>query len=208
MFLGVKQIVMVQYFPATGNYIVHYQGAESEHFVSDADIHNHDISAFIAECLRDHNYHESTIHMHTSQIAGKNTVPLRQIIYCRSFISKDQETKGQGGSDINWVLWVPASKKLTVNSGALSASKDFMIETLEDAPPGVVSFMEACTEGHLVALSDHHCEPDYSGPEVTMNNVDEYFFSTGKIIYGFQHNRVGPFTKEDAAAIGISWNGN
>ena len=205
MYLGFKPIIMVQHFPATGNYIVHFQGAECEHFVSDADFQNVEIQEFIADCQRNHNYHESTIHMHTSQIAGKDTVPLRQIIYCRNFVSKEHEVTQKQGGGINWVLWVPSSRKLTVNSGALNASKDFIIDELDEAPGGVIEFMEACIANGMVALSDHHCEPDYSGPEVKMNDVDEYFFSTGKIIYGFQHNRVTTLTKEDANAIGISW---
>lgn len=207
MYIGAKRVVMVQYFPATNNYIVHFEGAGCEHYVCDEDIHNSNISEFITDCLRSHCYHESTIHMHTNQLNGKTTVPLRQVIYCRSFASEESVQPARKDTDINWVLWSPANKKLTINSGVLGVSKDFIVGELKDAPEGIVDFMSACTDGQHVALYDYHCEPDYSGPAVTMKTIDEYFFSMGKIIYGFQHNQVRLVTKEDAERIGIQFCG-
>lgn len=207
MFIGTKRVAMVQFFPATNNYIVHFEGAGCEHFLSDAGICSNHINEFITDCLRNKCYHESTIHMPNSQVDGKKTIPMRQVIYCRSFSAEDVPNPVSGEMEFNWVLWVPTSHKLTINSGSLGASKDFIVASLKDAPDGVVDFMSACTDGRHVALSDHHCEPDYSGEEVCMKTIDEYFFSTGKVIYGFQHNQVRPITKEDTEAIGIEFYG-
>lgn len=210
MDLGLKQVILVQYFPATGNYIVHYQGGESEHFIAENDIHSVGVNAFINECLKCGYYHENTVHMHTSQVSGKNTVPLRQIIYCKAFTAPALQNTAVNTPEvsINWALWSPGKRRLTVNSGVLSMSKDFLIPSLQDAPDGVREFMSACTGGSGIALSDHRVEPDYSGAEVAMLSVDEYFFSTGKVIYGFQHNRVQNVTREEAEEIGIAWLGN
>lgn len=203
-----QRVVLVQFFPATGNYIVHYQGAGSELFISEDNIHNGAVSQFIKECLEGEFYHESTIHMHTEVLNGKKTVPLRQIIYCKDFCSATSPVvKPQVKADINWVLWIPVNRELTINRGVLGISKVIMMDSLEGAPADVVEFMSNSTAGG-VALSHHHCEPDWSDGVVSMKNISEYFFSTGKIIYGFQNSNVSPFTAAEADNIGIKYYGD
>lgn len=202
-----RTIVMVQHFPATGNYLVHYQGGDTEFYQSLQDIGDGAVNDFIQTCLEDGLYHENTLHLATGKVTGQKTIPVKQIVYCRGFFTQSTKPAKRGRGDINWVLWVPTSNELTVNRGIIGMGRTMRISSLHDAPEDVRDFMSICTNGANVALSHHYSEPDRSSGSVKMRNVSEYFFSTGKIIYGFQHDRVGPVTEKEIEKMGLEWYG-
>lgn len=204
--LGGRQIIMVQHFPATDDYIVHYQGNSVEFYSGEDSIDNDRVNRFITSCLEEHLYHEGTVHLATGKVSGAKTLPVKQVIYCKAFACSEAPEGSQNkATNINWVLWVPTSYELTVNRGILGMAKTVRLRDLADAPQEVRDFMEGCTDGQHVALSHHYSEPDRSGGVVRMKNISEYFFSTGKVIYGFQHDRVQPVTKAEMDGLGLEF---
>lgn len=197
-------IVMVQHFPATDDYIVHREGSQVEFYNGQHNIHDERINRFIRDCLSGHFYHEGTVNLATGKVSGPKTLPVKQVLYCMTFSATEQgRPAAPTATNINWVLWVPGNHELTVNRGVLSMAKTARINSLQDAPQEIRDFMESCTDGEHVALSHHYSEPERSGGQVKMKNVSEYFFSTGKIIYGFQHDRVGPVTAAEMEGLGL-----
>ena len=196
-------VVMIQYFPDSGEYIVHREGAVVEIYGSDDEIQDSRINRFLRECLAGKNYHECTIHPTANRASGTKVNPARQIIYCKSFDSEVQKAGNVATSNINWVLWEPNKFELTVNRGTLAVSKKAQVKSLADAPADIREFMEACTDGEHIALSHHYSEPVREDGDLKMVNISEYFFSTSKVIYGFQHERVAAITADEMASIGL-----
>lgn len=195
-----NQILMVQFFPATGDYIVHREGQTVESYSGEGSIQDSSVSQFIRECLTEKLFHENTVHLSTGKVSGGKTLPVKQIIYCKAFDAQTDSKSGATGSNINWVLWVPTSCELTVNRGILGLAKVSRIRDLSDATDDVRAFMQACTDEHHVALSHHYNETGTGG---RMKSVSEYFFSTGKIIYGFQNENVSSITEAELKGLGL-----
>lgn len=201
--LTANSVVMVQYFPGTEDYIVHREGARVETYNGQANIDDDNVNRFIRECLSERLYHECTVHLATGKVQGAKTLPVKQVIYCKSFDASRSTKASSTATHINWVLWSPDNYELTVNRGLLGMAKTARIRELSDAPKEILDFMMACTDGQHVALGHHYSEPDRSSGVVKMKNISEYFFSTGKIIYGFQHDRVGPITEAEMVGMGL-----
>ena len=197
-------VIMVQYFPDTGDYIVHREGATVEVYSSDEEIQDARVHRFLRECLADRLFHENTVYLSVNKGSGSKANPTRQILYCKSF---DAEEKGGQNtvavSNINWALWEPNKSELTVNRGTLGVAKKVHLSSLSDAPKEVLEFMEACTDGDHIALAQHYSEPVRKDGELEMVEISEYFFSQSKIIYGFQHERVYPITIEEMESLGL-----
>lgn len=205
---GKKTIVMVQHFPATDNYIVHFQGSETAFFSGEDSINSAAVNNFISECLEEGMYHETTVNMATGKVAGQKTVPLKQTIYCKGFLSEAVRPSKSGKGDINWVMWAPASNELTVNRGILSMSRIMRIASLNDAPEDVTEFMSACTSSSCIALRHNEVTSQRGKGGVSLKTVTEYFFSTGRVIYGFQNADVEDLTEKDASILGLEWYGD
>lgn len=197
-------VIMIQFFPDSGEYIVHREGATVEVYSGDEEIQDARIHRFLRECLADRLYHENTVYLSVNKASGSKSNPTRQILYCKSF-DADAKT-GQNTvatSNINWVLWEPNKNELTVNRGTLGVAKKACLPDISMAPAEVKEFMEACTDGEHIALAQHYTDPVRKDGELEMVDVSEYFFSTGKVIYGFQHERVYPITADEMASLGL-----
>lgn len=197
-------IIMVQHFPATGDFLVHRQGAEVDYYSGEETIEDSNVNKFIGECLANNYYHETTVHLATGKVSGGKTLPVRQIIYSKGFSVSPTDKKSQRAVDINWVLWAPDRHELTVNRGLLGLAKTFRIHDLGEATEEVRSFMGGCLDGQHVALSNHYSEPDRAKGSVKMHRISEYFFSTGKIIYGFQRETVASITPAEIQGLGLA----
>lgn len=197
-------IIMIQYFPDSGEYIVHREGAIVETYESDEEITDVKINRFLRECLSNKNYHECTVHVTANKASGSKGSPGRQVVYCKSFDAEAANKSSVATSNINWVLWEPNKFQLTVNRGTLAVSKKAQIKAITDAPQEIRDFMEACTDGEHYALVHHYSDPVRGeNDELKMVSVSEYFFSVSKVIYGFQHERVAPITKEEMEGLGL-----
>lgn len=197
-------IIMVQHFPGTGEFLVHRQGATVDFYSSEETIEDSTVNAFIGKCLANNYFHENTVHLATGKVSGGKTLPVRQIIYSEAFSVASTDKKSHRAVDINWVLWSPNNHELTVNRGLLGLAKTFRIRDLSEATEEVREFMQGCADGQHVALSNHYSESNRTGSGVKMNNISEYFFSTGKVIYGFQRETVKPITAAELQGLGLT----
>ncbi len=196
-------VIMVQHFPATDDYIVHMEGDKVDVYHGMSSIQDSKVNQFVRECLENKLYHEGTVHLATGKVAGAKTLPVKQVIYCKSFDATRNIKSASSASHINWVLWSPSNYELTVNRGLLGMSKAVRIRELSDAPAEIREFMTGCTDGQHVALCHHFSDHDRSGGTGKMLTVSEYFFSMGKIIYGFQHEHVYPITYAELVGLGL-----
>lgn len=196
-------VIMIQHFPATGNYIVHREGTKVEVYSSDDEIYDEKINRFLRECLESKLYHEGTVHVATGRVSGPREVPVKQIIYCKSFEPDGGRGRATVTTNINWILWSPSKYELTVNRGMLGVTKVARVRDLADAPDEIREFMIGCTDGAHVALSQHITVPDNTSGSTKMVSTSEYFFSTGKVIYGFQQSSASEITPAEMEGLGL-----
>lgn len=196
-------IMAVQHYPATGDYIVHRVDRGVETYMSADDIKDKDVHDYLSDCVDNNLYHVCTIHLHTGKVDGPKTLPVKQITYCKFFETNEEGKQAKKTTAISWVLWEPHKYELTVNRGWILGSNTLRIRDLNDAPEDVIEFMRMCASGDNIALCRHYSKPDKTGKVARMVNVSEYFFSVGKLIYGFSGGKVADISAEEIKGMGL-----
>ena len=195
-------IVLVQHFPGTDDYVVHRDGATVEFYHTQGNIKDERVIRFIKECIAEKMYHEHTVRLASGLVSGAKTLPVKQVIYCRDFEAEAPEGSKRSVNDINWVLWSPTTFELTISRGRLGVARTSQLQWLADASSDVLEFMHNCV-GSGVALARHYSKPFSNGKMTRMQQVSEYFFSAGKVIFGFQRDDVVEITPEELSGIGL-----
>lgn len=226
-------IVMVQHFPGTGEYIVYREGAEAELYRGGAAITDQDFYLYAQECVAEGCVCESSFNVATGKVEGNRYVACKQIVYCKVLAegasaralatgakgvaagalntvahvvggaSANKRDAQVSQSNINWVKWNPATYELQVCSGKLPLPRTHRIKELDEAPEEVLDFMVMCFKRKYIALSRSYRRPIYTGSQQKIMLVTEYYFSVSKPHKDFQNRDATPMTKESMEAMGL-----
>ncbi len=208
-----SEIVMIQHFPSTGNYLV-YKGARvPEYYAGMQDIEDDVVLRYIRECRANGSFYESTVKLPTGKVTSNAYVKVKQVIYCKALDAKPKKSKTPSVSsadtneslqtNIHWVTWSPVLYNLAVNSGRIPFTRHYRIQNLSEAPEDVMEFVRNCLDdGHFV-LSRTYTRPVTECGLTRITYVTEYFFSMGKIIRDFQGSNVTCVSREDFSFGGL-----
>lgn len=226
-------IVMVQYFPGTEEYIVYREGVEAELYRGGSAITDQDFYIYAQECMATGCVCENTFHVATGRVAGDKALACKQVIYCKALAegasAKALATGAKGvvagvvntvanaaggnavarrgasinQSNISWVKWNPVLYELSVCAGKIPFSKTHRINSLDEAPEEVLDFMYYCFDHKFIALSRSYRRPVQNGRAQRIMLVTEYYFAYNKPHKDFQGKDAVPITEEDMRTLGI-----
>lgn len=194
-------IVFVQFFPATGNYIIHRTGNTVQAYSSMNDIKDSKVKSFIQECFDTHHYHTNIINIATGFVSGPKTLPIKQIVYSKQFIAHDQIKSSKSSLRINWIVYSPKIFELTVNTGRLNVStKTYRVSHIREVPEEFTDFILNCVDKGTPCLVKHTIQKTNNGK---LRRVSSYFFSGSKPIAAFSGKDCSPVTEEELEGLGL-----
>ena len=226
-------IVLVQYFPGTEEYIVYREGAEAELYRGGAAVTDQDFYLYAQECVATGCVCESTFHIATGRVEGNRSIQCKQYVYCKDLAegasAKALATGAKGmaagvvstvasvvggqsynkrdaqvsSSNISWVKWNPAIYELTVCSGKIPIPRTHRIHDLSEASEDVLDFMLMCHDKNFIALSRSYRRPIQTGRQQHIMLVTEYYFAVNKSNKDFQGKDAVPITEEDLQTLGL-----
>lgn len=204
-----SDIVMVQYIPGCDSFIVFRTNGDVAQYYGMDSIADSDIGAFIRECRTSGSFKATSFKVPSGKVSDA-MLPCEEIIYSKQFGVTPSPSKLGGKNPIaflqggvNWVVWSPTLRVLSVNAGRLSMTKHLSVATSDYIPEDIKEYMSQCYSAGFYAKRKDYSRPVREGYTVHIRQITDFYFSKTVLTSDFAERYTSDISPEDAAELGL-----